>query len=122
MRYLWILTAFAIACSSTASSPPVARGPTQTQPDPVVVQPPAPPAPPPAPTPPGLRLGTTVKPTHYALDLTIVPTEQSFHGKVVIALDVTEPTSVLWLHGLDFTIDAATITAGGGEHTAKTVP
>jgi aminopeptidase N len=120
MRKLPIVTAFAVAaaCSSgtTSAPPPVAPGPPAN----VVAQPPPPP-PAPDPVPPGLRLSTAVKPTHYALDLWIVPSEDTFRGKTVIALDVAEPTNVLWLHGVDLTIETAAVTVGGAAIAAKPI-
>jgi aminopeptidase N len=118
MRHPLLLAAFVAACCPNASAPPAA---TTTPTTPVTVKPTEPAVPAPAPTPPGLRLGTKVNPRAYQLDLVIIPTEPAFRGKVVITLDVTEPTSVLWLHGIDFAIDAAKVSAGGVEQTVKPV-
>src|SRR5580700_8469435 len=66
--------------------------------------PPAAPAPTPPPPPPALRLPATAKPLRYDLDLTIVPSKETFAGIVGADLEIAEPTSVLWLNGTGLTI------------------
>ena len=107
------------ACSGAATTPPLVSPAPPAIAEPTSPAPVAPPAP--APSPPGLRLGTRVRPTHYALDLTIVPTEDSFRGKVAIALDVAEPTSVLWLHGAELTVESAAVAVAGAQIAARPI-
>ena len=52
----------------------------------------------PTPVPPTLRLSASVRPTHYAVQLTVVPTEETFQGVMEIELDSREPLPVLWLN------------------------
>ena len=70
---------------------------------------PAPPPPPPPatptapvalpdPAPPALRLPGDVKPTSYALELTIVPDQPKADGRIHIAAEVVAPSRVVWLH------------------------
>jgi alanyl aminopeptidase len=73
------------------------------------------------PTPPGLRLDGRVRPTRYAVELTVVPTQEAFTGKAVLALAVAEPTTVIWLHAVDLTVTSATIKAGDKVQQARAV-
>ena len=73
------------------------------------------------PTPPALRLGNRVRPTRYAVDLTVVPTSETFAGKAVIALQLEEATSVIWLHGADLKVKTATVKTNGAELLAHPV-
>ena len=59
--------------------------------------------------PPALRLPGDVKPTKYALDLTIVPDQPKATGRVSIDADVVKPTRVVWLNATDLVIANATI-------------
>lgn len=47
---------------------------------------------------PTLRLPKLAAPQRYALDLTLVPAEETFTGRIDIDLNILEPTSVLWLN------------------------
>jgi len=58
--------------------------------------------------PPKLRLSGDVRPTHYAVNLTIVPGEDTFHGTVDTRIDIASPTSVIWLNATEITIQQAT--------------
>ncbi len=73
------------------------------------------------PRPPAFRLGTTVKPTGYQVELTVSPEQESFNGVVDIALELSESTRQLWLHGEGLTVKEATLTAGGQSQPARTV-
>jgi cytosol alanyl aminopeptidase len=61
---------------------------------------------------PTLRLDDTVRPTHYTAELTIVPGQDSFSGKVDIDIELTEPKSVIWLNALQLKIAEATVAGG----------
>src|ERR1039458_9987515 len=63
--------------------------------------------------PPKLRLGGDVRPVRYRLDLTVIPQQDTFTGKIEIDLEVSKPTDVVWLNARDLTIDTAQLTAGG---------
>ncbi|SEM23475.1 alanyl aminopeptidase [Stigmatella aurantiaca] len=67
----------------------------------------------PAPPPPGLRLPGTVRPTGYTAQLTVDPAQPTFQGVVEISLELSAPTSVLWLHGKDLTVKGAVLTQAG---------
>ena len=75
-----------------------------------------------APTPPTMRLGDAVKPLAYEAELTIVPTQDRFAGRLVIHVDVAKPTDLFWLNATRLDIRSATLTAGGKTLVAKTVP
>src|ERR1017187_3181846 len=69
--------------------------------------------------PPKLRLGDDVRPVRYRLDLTVIPQQDTFTGKIEIDLEVSKPTDVVWLNARDLTIDTAQLTAGGRTLAAK---
>ena len=73
-------------------------------------------------SPPKLRLPAGVRPTHYALDLRVVPSEPAFSGTVTIDLAVDAPTALVWLNATELTIDGAEVRAGGATQTARVVP
>jgi cytosol alanyl aminopeptidase len=116
MRTPILALVLAAACSSPSTSKPVAPTPPPGDPMPPVGVKPAEP-----PQPPALRLDGNVRPTRYAIDLTIVPTSETFAGKVTLGLEVARPTTVVWLHAVDLSIKSATIKAAGGEQTARAV-
>ena len=63
---------------------------------------------------PTLRLPKLAAPLRYALDLTLVPTEETFTGSVDIDLNVLEATAVLWLNkGPELTVLEASLIPGG---------
>lgn len=72
-----------------------------------------------APTPPALRLPTGVRPTRYALDLTIVPARAPYRGTVTIELAVDKPTSTVWLDATDLKIEAAELRQKGAVVPAR---
>ena len=63
-----------------------------------------------------------MRPTHYALDLEIVPSEPTFSGTVTIDLRVDAPTSLVWLNATELKIDGAEVRAGGAAEAARVVP
>jgi alanyl aminopeptidase len=68
---------------------------------------------------PTLRLPKLATPQRYALDLTLVPSEDTFSGRIDIELDVLTPTPVLWLNkGPELTVLAASLTPGGAKGSA----
>jgi alanyl aminopeptidase len=69
--------------------------------------------------PPKLRLGDDIRPVRYRVDLTVIPQQDTFTGKIEIDLEVRKPTEVVWLNAHNLTIDAAQLTAGGLTQAAK---
>jgi len=76
---------------------------------------------PPHPPTPSLRLPPGVRPTRYALDLSIDPSQPTFTGSVAIDLTLDSTTSFVWLHGTDLQVKSASITAGGRKIEAMPV-
>jgi alanyl aminopeptidase len=116
MRWLLLLTL--VACSAPAPKPIAASAPKAEQPSTIVAPPPAATT---TPTPPGLRLPDGVRPTRYALELTIIPTADTFVGRANIGLAIDAPTHVIWLHGIDLTIKAASIKTASATLTARAI-
>jgi cytosol alanyl aminopeptidase len=56
---------------------------------------------------PKLRLPKTFVPTGYTATLTIDPARDTFDGVIAIAGQVTDASSVIWLHGKDLSIKRA---------------
>ena len=73
------------------------------------------------PQPPELRLPEVARPTSMTVDLTILPEQETFDGKVGIDLELTRATSFLWLNARHLEIQSATLTAGGQESPARVV-
>ena len=72
--------------------------------------------------PPKLRLDGSVRPTRYAVDLTIVPDRDTFHGSVDISIDVHTPAEVIWLNAIGLQIQDATFRSEAGDaRPAKTM-
>src|SRR4051812_1520936 len=66
------------------------------------------------------QLPAGVTPTHYALDMTILPDQQGFSGSATIDVTVDKPTTLIWLHGRELTVQDARISdAGGAAQTAS---
>lgn len=76
---------------------------------------------PPHPPTPSLRLPPGVRPTRYALDLAIDPSQATFTGSVAIDLALDSTTSFIWLHGTDLQVSAASITSRGRKIEARPV-
>ncbi len=76
-----------------------------------------------APNPPASQflLPDVAQPRHYALDLTIVPTESTFRGTATIDLTLNQSLSFLWLNGKDLTVESAVLRAGSSNLPAKPV-
>ncbi|PHS37493.1 MAG: hypothetical protein COA91_09875 [Robiginitomaculum sp.] len=56
---------------------------------------------------PHAQLGDNVRPTHYALDMTIDPRKDTFSGTVTIDVNIENPTQKIWLHGQTITATGA---------------
>src|SRR5580704_11712392 len=57
--------------------------------------------------PPKLRLSDNVQPSHYAVDLTVVPDRDTFQGAVDINVDIRTAATVIWLNASDLEIKEA---------------
>jgi len=68
---------------------------------------------------PAGRLPDTVKPTHYQLALTIDPRRSEFSGETTIDVEIREPLSTLWLHGLGLKVESASVTSKGRTVAAR---
>jgi cytosol alanyl aminopeptidase len=64
------------------------------------------------------RLGDTVAPVHYRLELRIDPTQDSFSGTVSIDARISESLDSMWLHGKDFEVDEIFLTDVNGDRVA----
>lgn len=64
------------------------------------------------------RLGDTVAPTHYRLELRIDPTQESFSGSVSIDVRINEPVDSIWLHGNGLEVDEIFLTKADGNRVA----
>ncbi len=71
-------------------------------------------------TPPKFRLPADLAvPVRYALDMTIVPDQDSFNGSVDVKIDVKQATPVLWLNAERLQIKEASLTTDGGTVPAR---
>ena len=62
---------------------------------------------------PTFRLPDTARPLRYAIDLTIVPGEDTFRGVADIELTIDRASNALWLNATELTIEQASFTAPG---------
>ena len=69
---------------------------------------------------PAGQLSDDAVPTHYSIDLTIVPTQATFSGKVAIDVTLKKPADVIWLHGRDLTVAGAAVIDSDGTSIAAT--
>lgn len=76
----------------------------------------------PEPVPPKLRLGDAVRPVRQALELTLLPAEETFTGRVEIDLDLRVSLSVLWLNGTGLKVREASLLSNGRTLTARVIP
>jgi alanyl aminopeptidase len=63
----------------------------------------------PAATPAALRLGDAVRPVRYAIDMTLIPTERTFRGRVDVDVVVKEATDLVRLHASGITVRSAEV-------------
>ncbi len=61
---------------------------------------------------PGLRLPADVRPTHYALALSIDPSQERFSGEAVIDVTLPRAQRVIYLHGQGFEVSEASVAIG----------
>jgi cytosol alanyl aminopeptidase len=65
--------------------------------------------------PPLARLPGDVRPTHYDLQMRIVPARDRFEGYVHVRIELTRPRRVLWMHGRDLEVASARLHRSGQE-------
>ena len=73
-----------------------------------------------APPMPTGQLGEAAVPTHYDIDLTILPGRETFSGKVAIDVEINEPAPVIWLHGNRLDVSTVSLTTPDGGEIAAT--
>jgi alanyl aminopeptidase len=114
---MYIVVAGLLACSSPATQ--------LRSPEPVAPSKPVAPSrvahglEPPAPV---LRLPRNFLPTSYTATLAIDPALSGFDGTIAIAGNVSEPSSVIWLHGRHLKIEHAAAAQGGAETQLTATP
>lgn len=81
------------------------------------------------PEPPKLRLSRDMLPTHYTVDLTIVPGQDKFKGIADIAVNIQQPGTLFWLNATQLDISEArlgttpaTIVPGGEQFVGLRFP
>ncbi|MEM9490762.1 MAG: M1 family metallopeptidase, partial [Myxococcota bacterium] len=72
-------------------------------------------------TPPKLRLGDNARPLGYQIDLTLVPEQDTFDGRVAIDIMLTRATRVVWLNATELTFERAAIAGEDSEAEAVRV-
>src|SRR6266542_71319 len=72
--------------------------------------------------PPKLQLPKTARPIRYAIDLTLIPSRETFSGPAEIELDLSKATRLLWLNATDLSISRASLAVGSRTLPARVVP
>ena len=66
------------------------------------------------------QLPAGVAPTHYAIDLTVLPDQQGFSGHAAIDIKLDQPATTIWLHGRELKVSEAKVTDAKGEAQTAT--
>jgi len=69
-----------------------------------------------------LQLGDAVRPTRYALDLTVDPAKETFSGVVEVDVDLKAASKLVWINSKGLSIDGATVSTRGRSEPASIVP
>jgi alanyl aminopeptidase len=72
--------------------------------------------------PPKLRLGDAARPSRYAVDLTIVPDQDTFRGVVDITIAMHAPSSAIWMNATALQIQEASFRSDSAAQTAQVIP
>ncbi|MBL8643799.1 MAG: hypothetical protein JNK21_07685, partial [Rhodospirillaceae bacterium] len=64
------------------------------------------------------QLPETVTPTHYGINLMVLPEDERFSGAVAIDVEIKAATKVIWLHGQDLTVETSSVTPAKGQKIA----
>src|SRR5579863_3390988 len=76
-----------------------------------------------APQPPALRLGNTVVPVEYALELRLDPDRDDFSGVVNAVVDVREPVHLFWISAAsNLSVASADLESNGQHFKAHVIP
>jgi len=67
---------------------------------------------------PHAQLGENVTPSAYRIDMRINPDEAGYSGVVNIDVEINKPTTQIWFHGKEMTVEGASFTPKGGEAIA----
>jgi alanyl aminopeptidase len=67
------------------------------------------------------ELDDAVAPRAYRLDLAIDPADDGYRGEVAIDVAIAAPRRIVWLHGVDLTIERAFVTVGAERRPIATV-
>src|SRR5947207_11089983 len=114
-NYGCLIVALMVGCGAAPAPEPMPP-PPQLPPAPVAAAP-VDPAPPPR---DDGRLPPGVKPTRYALDLTVDPSKHAFSGRVRIGVNVEQPTRSVVMHARGMSIRSASLSSSTAKLTAKT--
>ncbi|MBL8935727.1 MAG: M1 family peptidase, partial [Archangium sp.] len=108
MRFA-LLSVLAVSCATT---PPVKE---QTKP--------AEPALKPLPklTSPGVRLPAGARPLGYQLELTVLPGQERFSGRITAKIEIATAMEVLWLNATELKLEPTTLLTEHGQRTAEPV-
>lgn len=63
---------------------------------------------------PSGQLPDDVTPTHYKLDLTLLPDQENFSGTAEIDIALKQPTAEIWMHGQELKIASVVFTDADG--------
>lgn len=101
-----------VACSGSTTAPPEHADPERQDPPEVAALPLV--------DAPHGQLPENVTPTRYEVALTVDPSQERFEGHANIALQVSAPTTQIWLHGNQLEVASVTVTPEGGEAISAT--
>lgn len=65
------------------------------------------------PAPPVMKLGESVRPLAYSVDLTVLPDAAGFDGKVEIDIELARPLDFFWINGRELDVKRATLLVNG---------
>lgn len=74
-----------------------------------------------APTPPKLRLSDNVRPSRYAIDLTVVPDKDTFEGIADAEVEIQQPAELIWLNATALQIREASFRGEAATSKARVV-
>ncbi|MGF1457373.1 MAG: M1 family aminopeptidase [Alphaproteobacteria bacterium] len=66
------------------------------------------------------RLGDTLSPIKYTLNLTIDPSQETFSGTTVIEANLVRDVDGLWIHGRDIAVESAEVETEDGRRVTAT--
>lgn len=72
-------------------------------------------------TSPGVRLPSGARPLGYQLELTVLPGQERFSGRITAKVELSAPREVLWLNATDLALEPTTLLTEHGQRTAEPV-